>query len=137
VPPEWIGLLGLLPVAIGVRHFLRRHQGEDEGPALKRAAGVFAVAAVTFANGGDNIGIYTPLFASSDLAQLLVILAVFFVLLGVWCAAGALLGGHPAVKKTLDRYGHIIVPFVLIGLGIYIIIESGTLSLVGLRWHSN
>jgi len=30
----------------------------------------YKVAAVTFANGGDNIGIYVPLFASSDLTSL-------------------------------------------------------------------
>lgn len=131
VSPAWIGLLGLLPMAIGVRSFLRRDEGEEEEAKAKGAAGVLSVAAVTFANGGDNIGIYTPLFAASELASLLVMLAVFIVLLAVWCVAGFFIGGHPGVKKTLDRYGHLIVPFVLIGLGVYIIIESGTPSLVG------
>lgn len=131
VSPAWIGLLGLLPMAIGVRSFLRRDEGEEEKPKAKGAAGVLSVAAVTFANGGDNIGIYTPLFAASELASLLVMLAVFIVMLAVWCVAGFFIGGHPGVKKTLDRYGHLIVPFVLIGLGVYIIIESGTPSLVG------
>jgi cadmium resistance transport/sequestration family protein len=133
VPHEWIGLLGLLPIAIGVRHFLGRDKWEDEKQEAGRAAGgVFSVAAVTFANGGDNIGIYTPLFAASDLASLLVMLAVFFVMLAVWCAAGFVIGSHRAVKRALERYGHLIVPFVLIGLGIYIIVESGTLKLLRL-----
>lgn len=132
VPHEWIGLLGLLPIAIGVHHFLKRDNGEDDKQEAGRAAGVFSVAAVTFANGGDNIGIYTPLFAASDLASLLVMLIVFFIMLAVWCVAGFFIGSHPVVKKTLARYGHIIVPFVLIGLGLYIIIESGTLKLFGL-----
>jgi cadmium resistance transport/sequestration family protein len=138
-PREWIGLLGLLPVAIGVRKLIESWKAKGdvahEAPEVKPAAAgtassVLTVAAVTFANGGDNIGIYTPLFAASDLARLLVTLVVFFVLLGVWCVAGYYLGGHPLVAKTLDRYGHIIVPFVLIGLGLYIIYESGTLALV-------
>jgi cadmium resistance transport/sequestration family protein len=132
VSPAWIGLLGLLPIALGVRHFLRRHEREEEEVGAQRAGGVLSVAAVTIANGGDNIGIYTPLFAASDLAFLLVMLAVFFVMLAVWCVAGFFIGNHPAVKRALDRYGHLIMPFVLIGLGIYIIIESGTLSLIGL-----
>ncbi len=132
VSPAWIGLLGLLPIALGVRHLLRRHESEEEEVGARRAAGVLSVAAVTFANGGDNIGIYTPLFAASDPASLLVMLAVFFVMLALWCVAGFFIGNHPAVKRTLDRYGHIIVPFVLIGLGIYIIIESGTLKLLGI-----
>ena len=43
--------------------------------------------------------------------------------LGV-CVAGYYIGHHTAVMRTIDRYGHVIVPFVLIGLGVYIIIES-------------
>ena len=131
VPHEWIGLLGLLPIAIGVRHFLERDNGEDEKQEAGRTAGVLSVAAVTFANGGDNIGIYAPLFAASDLASLLVMLIVFFIMLAVWCVGGFFIGSHRVVKQTLSSYGHIIVPFVLIGLGIYIIIESGTLKLFG------
>ena len=131
VPHEWIGFLGLFPIAIGVRHFLERDNGEDEKQESRRTAGAFSVAAVTFANGGDNIGIYAPLFAASDFASLLVMLIVFFIMLAVWCVGGFFIGSHRAVKRTLSSYGHIIVPFVLIGLGIYIIIESGTLKLFG------
>jgi cadmium resistance protein CadD (predicted permease) len=93
---------------------------------------VTSVAAVTFANGGDNIGIYTPLFASSDLVRLLIVLVVFYALLGVWCYVGYVVTRHPAVAHVLTRYGHLIVPFILIGLGIYIILDSGTLALFGL-----
>ena len=87
---------------------------------------------IVSANGGDNIGIYTPLFASSSLARLLVMLGVFYMLLGVWCYIGHVITRHPLVAHVLARYSHIIVPFVLIGLGIYILIESGTLKLLGL-----
>lgn len=86
------------------------------------SASVFTVAAVTFANGGDNIGIYIPLFANSDAWTLLITLITFTALIGMWCIIGYYLGNHPAVSRTVDRYGHILVPFVLIGLGIYIIL---------------
>jgi cadmium resistance protein CadD (predicted permease) len=80
---------------------------------------------VTFANGADNIGIYTPLFASSGYKELLTILIVFFTLLAVWCVAGYYLSRHLFIARTLDRSGHLIVPFVLIGLGLFILYESG------------
>lgn len=133
VPVEWIGLLGLLPIAIGIKKFFER--GEAAGvhepvPEKAAVAPVFTVAAVTFANGGDNIGIYTPLFAASDGAQLGVMLAVFFVLIAVWCVVGYYLGSHPAVGRALERYGHIVVPFVLISLGVYIMYESDTFRLI-------
>ena len=133
VPREWIGLLGIGPTVIGVKKLIEwKHAKVENNSSVENPAGVsvFTVAAVTFANGGDNIGIYTPLFASSEAAQLGVILAVFFVLIAVWCAVGYYLGGHPAVGRAIDRYGHVIVPFVLIGLGVYIMYESGTFRLM-------
>src|SRR4029077_21007328 len=46
------------------------------------------VAAVTFANGGGNIGIYAPLFATSDATHLTVTVLTFYVLLAIWCFLG-------------------------------------------------
>ena len=59
-------------------------------------------------------------------------IAVFYVLLGVWCLAGYLITRQPAIARLLSRYGHVVMPLVLIGLGIFIVLESGTLSLLGL-----
>jgi cadmium resistance protein CadD (predicted permease) len=80
------------------------------------------VALVTFANGGDNIGIYAPLFAISAPAQLIELLVVFYVLLGVWCVVGYLIPRHQAVANALKRCGHWLVPLVLVGLGLYILL---------------
>jgi len=148
VPKAWIGFLGLLPIAIGITHLVSRDNDEDDLQAvstefkgdnpksslLSKLASIFPpqifnVAAVTIANGGDNIGIYLPLFAGSDGASLAVILAVFFVLIGVWCYLAYLLTRHPLIAKLLTRYTKAIVPFVLIGLGIFILIENGTYRL--------
>ena len=125
IPHAWIGLLGLAPIAIGIRKLIEWIRGKDQ-PSEKKpvAASVLTVAAVTFANGGDNIGIYVPLFANSDASALLITLIAFAVLIAVWCVVGHYLGNHSAVKRIVDRYGHLLVPFVLIGLGIYIIIAS-------------
>jgi cadmium resistance protein CadD (predicted permease) len=87
------------------------------------------VAAVTFANGGDNIGIYVPLFARSNLASLGVILGVFAIGIALWCFLSRQLTRQPLVAKTLTNYGHQIVPFVLIVLGIFIFVDSGTYEL--------
>ena len=132
VPEEWIGLLGLVPILLGVRAALRTLQGgtEEERKEPIEGSGVYGVAAVTFANGGDNMGIYVPLFASAGLARMGVIVFVFFALVAVWCYAGYKLGSHPTVADKLDRYGHVVVPVVLVALGIYIVVESNALSLL-------
>ena len=105
VPREWIGLLGLLPIAIGIKQLMSREKDTRQvqtvntdfksdcasNPIVSFLFGVlnpqtYKVAAVTVANGGDNISIYIPLFAGSKLAGLGITLAVFFVMVGVWCA---------------------------------------------------
>lgn len=147
VPRTWIGLLGLVPILIGIIKLLSLNKTEEDiqtvseslNPANRSSWSTIStilspqtlnVAAVTFANGGDNIGIYVPLFASSDLPSLVVILSVFFLMVGVWSYLAYLLTRHPQIVRILTRYGHAIVPFVLIGLGIYILTESGSLQLL-------
>lgn len=134
VPRPWIGLLGLLPIAIGIKKFVEWRQGasaekEDWSPSARGS--VLSVAGVTIANGGDNIGIYTPLFAATgSVRELLTLLVVYFALIALWCVAGRWLSGHKYVAGALDRYGHLLVPVVLTGLGIWILYESGTAGLI-------
>lgn len=134
LPRPYIGLLGILPILLGLRAWFTPDEGEPQVEVRSGDgfAGVLSVAAVTFANGADNIGIYTPLFASSTLPGLLVTLTVFYLMLFLWCLAGYFIARQPAIAKLLSRYGHIVMPLVLIGLGVFIVLESGTLSLVGL-----
>jgi len=150
VPKAWIGLLGLLPIAIGISHLVKRENeandvqavsakfnGQSNSSAVSKLASlfnpqIFNVAAVTVANGGDNIGIYLPLFASSDFPSLAVILAVFFLMVGVWCYVAYWLTRPKAIASVLTRYTQAVVPFVLIGLGIFILIDSGTYRLLPL-----
>ena len=142
-PRSWIGLLGLVPIAIGInRLFSQEHDAPDESQsdyAMGRpwyasflSPQVYSVAAVTFANGGDNVGIYAPLFANSDWEELIVILVAFFSLVGVWCFAAFQLMRLPMIAEVLTRYGNQLVPFVLIGLGLLILVDSHTLENRGL-----
>lgn len=149
VPREWIGLLGLLPIAIGIKQLVSREQdtaqvqtvtsdleaSSPRNPIVSFLSSVlspqtYKVAAVTVANGGDNIGIYIPLFAGSNLVRLGVILGVFFFMVGVWCAIAYRLTRQPSIAQVLSRYGHAVVPYVLIGLGLFILYERGTFSLL-------
>ena len=80
---------------------------------------------MTFSNGSDNIGVYTPLFAKYNAAsQVSVLATIFMAMTAVWCIAAYYLVNHPLVASKIRRIGHIILPFVLIGLGIYILIEA-------------
>lgn len=142
LPRACIGLLGLVPIAIGISRLVNSNEEDDtesEQTSVQSAwfssfisPQAYSVAAVTFANGGDNIGIYMPLFATCTWQNLLIILAVFFSLVGVWCFAAYKLTQVPAIADNLTRYGNHLVPLVLIGLGVLILIGSRTLENPGL-----
>lgn len=147
VPRTWIGLLGLVPIVIGISYLLKKTTDEVQEVAhfdltpsksvFSKIAGIlspqtYKVAAVTVANGGDNIGIYVPLFASNNIASLGVILCIFFLLVGVWCYLGYQLTRHRVVALVLTRYTSALIPFIFIGLGIFILIKSDTLTLLPL-----
>lgn len=147
IPEAWIGLLGFLPILIGIRQIFER-QGDDQGQenqvqtvtplgSGKRSwfsrfivPQTYHVAAVTVANGGDNISIYLPLFASSSTTDLIIILAVFLLMVGLWCLLAFYLARHPAIAPPLTRYGAVLVPYVLIGLGLLILLENGSYHLL-------
>jgi cadmium resistance transport/sequestration family protein len=146
VPPTVIGLLGFVPIIMGMYKLVQgtsAQAGEEISRTVDAALPprhpllgsvlsphTYSVAAVTVANGSDNISIYIPLFASGDAGAMGIIIVVFFVLVGVWCFLGYTLGNHPTVARVLDRYGHILMPLVLIGLGIFILMESGALAAI-------
>ncbi|AFY31822.1 cadmium resistance transporter [Calothrix sp. PCC 7507] len=144
IPKPWIGLFGLVPIVIGIRSLLKQEEDELEEVETEVKDSqhsflakflnlqTYSVAAVTFANGTDNISIYFPLFASSSWESLLVILAVFFLLVGCLCYVAYKLTHNRAIADILTRYGNTLMPFVLMGLGAFILLESGTLTLLNL-----
>lgn len=139
LPEYWIGRLGLVPITIGLSLLLNPQSNSFEEVVEETQSNssdlnsflspqTYSVAAITFANGGDNISIYMSLFASSDVQSFLVILGIFFLLLGVWCYVTYKLSRQPAIADVLTRYGNTLVPFVLIGLGVFIVLESQSLT---------
>jgi cadmium resistance protein CadD (predicted permease) len=149
LPEAWVGLLGILPILIGISHLLSRENGEDTvqnvsvdfGSSVKpkrqkkslwatlRDPQTYRVSAVTIANGGNNIGIYIPLFASSNLPSLGVILCVCYTTVGLWCFLSYNLTRNPLMAPVLARFGQKIFPFVLMWLGFSIMMKSGTFQL--------
>ncbi|MCT7972070.1 cadmium resistance transporter [Laspinema olomoucense] len=151
LPPPGIGLLGFIPIAIGIKQLLVR-QSDDEPqvqgiitpgePPLQKPSRwprwltylsnsqIYNVAALTVVNGGDNIGIYVPIFASNRPIDLAVILVIFYVLVGVWSAIAYYLSRHRAITLVLTRYGLQLTPFILITLGLFILIDNQSYRLL-------
>jgi cadmium resistance transport/sequestration family protein len=138
IPSQYIGLLGLLPIALGVKELIEQWRDADDDDdadearvsAASSIGKITAVSMVTIANGGDNIGVYIPVFATRSAAELVVIVSVFAVMTGVWCVLAHWLVSHRTIGAPLRRYGHRALPYVLIGLGVLILYQAGTLALL-------
>lgn len=129
IPDQWVGLLGLIPIYLGVKLFIK---GEDEGAILsslnKFNKFYLSVAFITFANGGDNIGIYVPFFSTLNNNQLVITVVTFFIMVAVWCLIGYRLARVRYVSETLEKYDRWVIPIVFIGLGFYIMAKNGTIQ---------
>jgi len=133
IDQRYIGLLGLFPIYLAIKGFisLLKHEEHGEGPeAEAKATGIVSIAGVTIANGADNLGVYIPLFTTMTYGEKVQMIVIFGLMTYLWCMAGKYLSARPLVAKQIDKFGHIIMPVVLLLLGVFIIIESGTPGLL-------
>jgi cadmium resistance protein CadD (predicted permease) len=127
ISPAHVGLLGVAPLVIGMGKLLRLGKIEEEGQPT--AVGVLQVTAITIVNGGDNIAAYTPIFANQTPQEIIATIAIFGALTILWCFAAWWLVRDTVLGKPLRRYGHVVLPFILIGLGVLILYRSGAVNL--------
>ena len=135
LPEQALPYLGLLPIALGLRDAWKVWKNGKRGDSGEQAESgqggpaILKVATTTFANGGDNIGVYVPVFTNVGTSGTIVYCVVFLVLVGVWCAAGRFVATRPVIARPLARWGHIVLPMVLIAIGLLILIEGGAFGL--------
>jgi cadmium resistance protein CadD (predicted permease) len=127
IPPTYLGLLGILPIVIGIRK-LSNLRLDPSTPESSSRGSIAGVALVTIANGGDNIGIYIPAFAIHSGGQIGVIAMVFAAMTALWCMLAHWMVNHRRFGAPLRRYGHIFAPLILIGLGVLILHHAGTIG---------
>jgi cadmium resistance protein CadD (predicted permease) len=129
IPSEWTALLGLVPLSLGLMKLWGFRSGQDDADAAtsqerfaqeRTQSQVLAVSAVTVANGGDNLGVYIPIMATGPSAIPLIVV-IFIAMTGLWCLLGLLLVHNPVSGGFVRRWGHILLPLVLIGVGLHVL----------------
>lgn len=132
IPQDWIiGLLGIIPIGLGIRAIFVDEDVDEEEIAEKlrtKGSKILAFTGLTVAMGGDNIGIYVPYFTGRAPLQILISLSVFALGILALCLISQRLAAVPAIGETVEKYEKIIVPIVFIGLGCYILAENGTIG---------
>ena len=132
---EILGLLGLIPIFLGLKVLLL---GDSDGEAIAKDGLrkdnknlIFLVAMITFAScGADNIGVFVPYFTTLNLANLIVTLLTFLVMIYLLVFSAQKLAQVPSVGETLEKYSRWFIASVYLGLGIYILIENNVFDIL-------
>ena len=132
---EILGLLGLIPIFLGLKVLLL---GDSDGEAIAKEGLrkdnknlIFLVAMITFAScGADNIGIFVPYFITLNLADLIVALFTFLVMIYLLVFSAQKLAQIPSVGETLEKYSRWFIAVVYLGLGMYILIENNSFDML-------
>jgi cadmium resistance protein CadD (predicted permease) len=120
IPQRWIGLLGVVPLVIGIRGLLAPPPPADEPTSIT----VRTVATLTIANGADNLSVYVVFFRRTGTAGTAFVIAVYAVLAAVWCIAASLLANHKLVLAAAERWGTRLVPIVFIAVGTLLVLST-------------
>ena len=132
---EILGLLGLIPIFLGLKVLLL---GDSDGESIAKEGLskdnqnlIFLVAMITFAScGADNIGVFVPYFTTLNLANLIVALLTFLVMICLLVFSAQKLAQVPSVEETLEKYSRWFIAVVYLGLGIYILIENNSFDML-------
>ncbi len=131
LPDAAIPYFGLIPLLLGgfAAWQVWRNGDDDEHTMADKPVSALTVAAVTFANGGDNIGVYVPVFLAVGTGALVAYFIVFLALVAVLVLAAKFVATRKPIAEVLERWEHILFPLVLIVLGLVILIEGGAFGL--------
>ena len=132
---EILGLLGLIPIFLGLKVLFL---GDSDGEAIAKDGLrkddknlIFLVAMITFAScGADNIGVFVPYFITLNLANLIVVLLTFLVMIYLLVFSAQKLAQVPSVGETLEKYSRWFIAVVYLGLGMYILIENNSFEML-------
>lgn len=132
---EILGLLGLIPIFLGLKVLLL---GDSDGETIAKDGLrkdnknlIFLVAMITFAScGADNIGVFVPYFITLNLANLIVTLLTFLVMIYLLVFSAQKLAQVPSVGETLEKYSRWFIAVVYLGLGMYILIENNSFNIL-------
>jgi len=140
MPPAFVGLLGLVPITMGLKNAWELRSSSDGNEPVSTDprsasvghANVMAVVAMTVANGGDNVSVYIPLFATRSGSSIAVMGIVFAIMTALWLGLAYWLTRHRTIGAPVRRYTRLLMPFVYIALGVFILYQAGSVRL--LHW---
>ena len=81
-------------------------------------------------NSGDSVAIFFPLLAESGRDALLWIVSAFLLCALLWSALAWRIADQPRIARRIEQVGEKLVPWIMIGMGVYILLDTGTDTLL-------
>jgi cadmium resistance protein CadD (predicted permease) len=127
-PHQYVGFLGVVPIFLGIKrlyHSFASRKSEAGSTAItSKRSQVITVALADVAHGPDTVVIFSALLADSDAAAQSAVTATYILLVMVWCFFGSYLFRHPRIRGPVQRYGNRFAPYLLIGVGVFILLNT-------------
>jgi cadmium resistance protein CadD (predicted permease) len=127
IPEFAIGLMGIIPIIMGTKRLLElreKPKGREQN-AKKSYLSSLAVTAITVSNGGDDIAVFTPLFAKyNGVFEFTVLVTLLMIMTGIWCLVTYYFLKHTFMASRVNSLSKFVSPFALIVIGAYIILDT-------------
>lgn len=131
-----LGYLGIAPIGIGLYSLFYAGRNPPLQAEEANAAGQggslaiwLGTATLLFANSGDTLAILLPLLVESNPASALVVAISFLVCAVAWALLARALANQPVLVRRLQSVGERLMPWVMIAVGIYILLNTATDSI--------
>lgn len=132
IPLDWLGLLGIVPMTLGVidlwKLFRKPVAETAAGPAgEENRRTIFSMlASMQLSNGADTIITFTILFAESGDPADYMLVPTFVAMIGVFSGLAYYSVKQEKLGRVLRRYGQYVTPVILILVGFYILSNTAT-----------
>ena len=132
VPVQYLGLLGFVPITIGVIELIQLRRGnarvaEANEESIDGSKKVFMTTLSSqLGNGTDTVVVFGVLFIDSAPSADILMIITFVVMASIFVGLGIYAIRHPALSDRIDRYAHRVMPFILIFVGAYVVANTAT-----------
>ena len=134
--PNIVGYLGIAPLVIGA--YLLYHQltaGENKSAIATTTVHTpsrswLTTVVLIFSTSADSIAVLLPLLSESGSTPTLLTVSIYLLTSILWCAIYLKIASNAGLAQRISARGEKLVPSVMIAVGIYVLSNTGTDSLV-------
>jgi cadmium resistance protein CadD (predicted permease) len=132
LPAEIIPYIGVVPLTIGLfelRQLFRRTTSKELANPdikLKEGGSFLTISLIMMTHSWDSIAVLAPLLSDTRPGLIGWMIASILTAAAILTFGAQKAVGHPKMRTLLERYSPRILPFLLIGVGLYILTNTPT-----------